>query len=59
MKENKQKKFVRYKEGAVMYSMSVRKFQDMAKDAEAIYKVGKMVLVNCQLFEEYLETFKA
>ena len=41
MKKDGQKKFVRYKEGAEMYSMSMRKFQDMAKDAGAIYKVGK------------------
>ena len=34
------------------------KFQDMAKDAGAIYKVGKMALVNCELFEMYLETFR-
>ena len=54
----RQKKFVRYKEGAEMYSMSMRKFQDMAKDAGAIYKVGKMALVNCELFEMYLETFR-
>lgn len=58
MKEDKQKKFVRYKEGAEMYSISMRKFQDMAKDAGAVYKVGKMALVNCQLFEKYLETFR-
>ena len=58
MKKDGQKKFVRYKEGAEMYSMSMRKFQDMAKDAGAIYKVGKMALVNCELFEMYLETFR-
>ena len=46
MKKDGQKKFVRYQEGAEMYSMSMRKFQDMAKDAGAIYKVGKMALVN-------------
>jgi len=52
------KKYVRYQEGAEIYSMSLRKFQDLAKDAGAIYKVGKMVLVNCETFERYLETFK-
>jgi len=52
------KKFVRYQEGAELYSMSLRKFQDLAKDAGAIYKVGKMVLVNCEIFDQYMETFK-
>lgn len=52
------RKFVRYQEGAEIYSMSVRKFQDLAQDANAIYKVGKMALVNCEILDEYLETFK-
>lgn len=58
MNKEKAKKFVRYQEGASIYSMSVRKFQDLAKDAGAIYKVGKMVLVNCEIFDQYMETFK-
>ena len=58
MNKEKKKKFVRYQEGADIYSMSVRKFQDLAKDAVAIYKVGKMALVNCEIFDQYMETFK-
>lgn len=56
--EKRGKKFVRYQEGADLYSMSLRKFQDISKDAGAIYKVGKMVLVNCEILDKYLETFK-
>lgn len=52
------KKFVKYKEAAEIYSISVRKLQDMAKDAGAIYKVGSAVLINCEIFEKYLESFK-
>ena len=58
MNKEKKKKFVRYQEGADIYSMSVRKFQDLAKDAGAIYKVGKIALVNCEIFDQYMETFK-
>ena len=59
MKPNiNKKKFVRYQEGAELYSMSLQKFQDLAKDAGVIYKVGKMVLVNCEIFDQYMETFK-
>ena len=58
MNKEKKKKFVRYQEGADIYSMSVRKFQDLAKDAGAIYKVGKMALVNCEISDQYMETFK-
>lgn len=57
MKKVDDKKFVRYKEGAKLYSMCQSKFEDMARDAGAIYKLNKLVLVNCEIFEEYLETF--
>lgn len=52
------KRFVRYKEGAEMYSMCQTKFEKMAKEAKATYKLDKLVLVNCDIFEEYLETFR-
>lgn len=52
------KRFVRYKEGAELYSMCQSKFEKMAKEANAIYKLDKLVLVNCDIFEEYLETFR-
>ena len=29
-----------------------------AKDAKAIYKVDRLVLVNLDIFETYLETFR-
>jgi len=52
------KKFVRYEEGAKKYSMGLSKFQMLAREAKATYKVDKLVLVNCDLFEKYLETFR-
>ena len=57
MKKEEKKKFVRYKEGAQMYSISQKKFEQLAKDANATYKVGKVVLVNCDILEEFLEMF--
>ena len=52
------KKFVRYKEGAEFYSLGLNKFMQMAKDANATYKLDKVVLVNRDIFEEYLEGFR-
>lgn len=52
------KKFVRYKEGAELYSISQSKFERLARDAKATYKIDKVVLVNCELFEKYLESFR-
>ena len=48
------KKFVRYKEGAELYSMSQSKFEELAKEAGAVYKLNKIVLVNCEILNEYL-----
>lgn len=52
------KKFVRYAEGAELYSMCQSKFEKMAHEAKAIYKLDKLVLVNTEIFERYLETFR-
>ena len=56
-KETNNKRFVRYPEGAEMYSMSLSKFQQLAKDAKACYKMNRLVLVNLDILDEYLETF--
>ena len=51
------KKFVRYGEGAQLYSMSQSTFEKLAKEAKAIYKYNKLVLVNTEKIDEYLELF--
>ena len=53
----KSKKFVRYADGAELYSMSVSKFMQLAKDAKACYKVNQLVLVNLEIIDKHLETF--
>ena len=50
------KKFVRYSDGAKMYSMGMTKFQEVAKDAKACYKIGQLVLVNTEILDKYLES---
>ena len=57
-KKVEKKRFVRYKEGAEMYSMGMNKFQTLAKDAGAILKIDRMVLVDLDIFDQYLETFR-
>ena len=56
-KKVEKKRLVRYKEGAEMYSMGMTKFQEVAKDAKACYKIGQLVLVNTEILDKYLETF--
>lgn len=52
------KRLVRYKEGAEMYSIGMNKFQQLAKDAGAILKIDRIVLVDLDIFDKYLESFR-
>ncbi len=53
-----QKKYVRYKDGAVLYGMSEREFNKLAHNAGAVHKVNKMSLVKVDSVDKYLEYFK-
>lgn len=55
---NGKKKFVRYEEGATMYSMGINSFTELAREAKAVYHIKKIALVNTEIIEEYLEQFK-
>ena len=50
------KKFRRYADGAEYYGMSKNSFIKLAKDAKAIYKPGKTVLVNCEIVTNIIQT---
>lgn len=52
------KKFVRYEEGAQLYSIGLHTFQELAKDAKAVYHVKRVVLVNTEIVDEYFENFR-
>ena len=56
--KRKQLKFVRYKDGAMLYGRGLSKFQEIAKEAKATYKVDKIVLVNTEILDKYMETFR-
>ena len=56
--QKRAKRFVRPNEGAAIYNMGITKFTQLAKEANAIYKVDKIVLVNTEIFEKYLESFR-
>ena len=39
------KKFLSQKEGAELYSMGIETFRTLANEANAVYKIGKKVLI--------------
>ena len=49
------KKFVRYKEGADLYSMGLHTFQQLSKEAGAVYKIRGIALVNTEVLENFRE----
>ena len=51
------KKFFRYDEGAELLSMGLSKFRKLAIDAGAVYKLERLVLVNMDIVDEYMEIF--
>ena len=53
-----ERKFVRYKEGAKIYSMSQTEFNKLAHEANAVYKRNKMALVKLDIIDKYLEYFR-
>lgn len=55
---NGKKKFVKYDEGAAMYSMGIHAFTQLAKDAKAVYRIRRSVLVNTEIIDEYMELFR-
>lgn len=58
MEKTKRKKYIRYKEGAELYSMGIQSFMKLAKEAHAVYKIRQIALVNTEILEKYLETFR-
>lgn len=55
---NGKKKFVKYEEGAAMYFMGIHAFTELAKEAKAIYRIRRIVLVNTEIIGEYIENFR-
>ena len=53
------KKYVRYSEGARLFSMGLHSFQNLAKDANAVRKVKNIVLVNLDAVNEFIEAMTA
>lgn len=54
--ENGQKQYIRYNEGAELYSMGLHTFRDLAIEAGATRKMQGVVLVNVRIINDYIET---
>ena len=56
-RRNLEKKFLRYQEEEHVYSIQHKKLFELASKAGAIYRIDGYVLINRDIFNEYLEQF--
>jgi len=52
------KKFVTYEQACELYCMGITKLKDVAREAGAMYKLNRKVLINIDKMDAYIETFK-
>ena len=55
--ENGPRKLVLYSTGAELYQIPFYSFVRIAKEAKAVYRLRRRVLVNTEKIDEYLEAF--
>jgi len=48
------RQFLRYKDAEIVYSLQHKKILELASEAGAIYRMNGTVLINRDIFEEYL-----
>ena len=52
------RKYLRYKDAELVYSIHHKKLLELADRAGAIYRIDGYVLINRDIFDEYLEQFR-
>ena len=55
--EKLRKKFLRYQEAEVVYSISHRKLIELSDRTGALYRIDGTVLINRDIFDAFLENF--
>ena len=51
------RQFLQYKDAEIVYSLQHKKLLELASEAGAIYRMDGTVLLNRDIFDEYLEKF--
>ncbi len=49
-----ERKYIRYKDGPRIYSMSLSNFKRVVENADAVHRVGGTALINVKELDEYL-----
>ena len=51
------RKFLRYQQAEIVYSLSHKKIAELAGEAGAVYRMDGTVLIDREIFDAYLERF--
>jgi hypothetical protein len=54
----KQSKYMRYREAKVYYCLGMNTIQRLAKEAGATIRIGRCVLIDTEIFEKYIDSFR-
>ncbi len=50
-------KFVKYKDALQMYPVCEKTLRKLVNDAGAKYKIGRAVMINTEIMDEFMENF--
>lgn len=50
-------KYITYEEAFIRYGLGETTIRKMAKDCDALYKIGRAARIKVEVFDEYFETF--
>ena len=53
------RQYLRYQQAEIIYSISHKKLFELGREAGAMYRIDGTVLINRDIFDDYLERFPA
>lgn len=57
-KKRKGKKYMRYSEAMEYYGISITKLKEIAREAKAVRKLDRLVLIDIEKLDAFIDTFE-
>lgn len=52
------KKYLSYKEAEIVYSFQHKKLLELADDAGATIRIGRIVMIDTEILDKYIDSFR-
>lgn len=52
------KKYLSYKEAEIVYSIQHKKLLELADDAGATIRIGRIVMIDTEILDKYIDSFR-